>query len=174
MNTTVPHFRPFIAPLKPDGYKPTKLHYNLSQTKVVTRGMSFYYLRKNVYNTIEGNQKCFNFATEDRNCLVIFNMKHVRVLNDILYDIVCRNGVLGEVQYRDKDEPQFFKIEVRTALFNKEKKQIKNLPAPAFDGRIALNIVGFYVDSNETVKLLTHVHQIQVLEQDEVIDICMF
>jgi hypothetical protein len=168
-----------------NNYKSDPLHENY-----------FKFLRQNFVMKLNLGSvvSCFRSMNS---AVALFNVRveDVDVLNNLLLFLVEKLGIdkaKNIMKPLEKNETLFFKTDRFTAYFNHNNEKIQTLPKVAFEGNVAIKVMGLHFYKNKLqatvneeeeeeeeyiVKLLIHLEQVRVLDDERTMEEkneCMF
>jgi hypothetical protein len=152
-------------------------------------GFTFQFLRNNFVLPMNKGNEMGCFICEN-GALTIFSPTNedIKILNNLLRFLMKKLNVNSEthtIVELEQDAMTLYSRPDRMSTFwNKDGKMISALPKLAFQGKVALKIMGLFFfqgkDPNAapSVKLLHHLEQVQVLSEgngeDDLLKSCMF
>ena len=151
-------------------------------------GFTWQFLKKNFVLPLNNAQPLGCFVTNNGS-LAIFSppLEDIQALNNLLPFIMEKLNVNASAHVKvefDTDKPLFIRDDSLSLFWNKDGQKISLLPRVAFQGKVALKVMGlmYYegVDGSgcTRVKLSVHLEQVKVMDEgnheDELMKDCMF
>jgi hypothetical protein len=151
-------------------------------------GFTFQYLKKNFILPLNNGEPLGCFVTNN-GALAIFSppSEDIKVLNNLTSFLMDKFNVNVSVHTKveiQNDRPLFIRSDCLTTYWNKTGQKITALPITAFQGKVALKIMGLmYYEATDgsgatKVKLSVHMEQVKVMEEgngdDNLTKDCMF
>jgi hypothetical protein len=163
-------------------------NYTYSKGASRMNGFTWQYLKKNFILPLNNSEQLGCFLTNN-GALAIFSppLEDIKTLNSLLSFLLEKLKVNHDAHTKvefDVDKPLFIRGDCMTSYWNKEGNKMISLPSKAFQGKVALKVMGlmYYESCNGSgfpnVKLSIHLDQVKVLDEgignDELIKDCIF